>query len=206
MIIKVCGITDSTQFNWLAHKGIEMIGLNFYPKSKRYVDQSLVGISSSTKVKKVGVFVNPELAFLLDKVAEHNLALVQLHGDESAEFCEVVANNVPIIKAFGVDKGFSFAGTQAYLDTAEYFLFDTRTVGYGGSGKKFNWHKLAEYQFDKPFLLSGGIQLEDIPEITSLPFPALKGIDINSGFEISPGNKDLDKIYTLLKLTEDDES
>ena len=206
MIIKVCGITNSTQFNWLANKGIEMIGLNFYPKSKRYVSLPMAGISTLSKAKKVGVFVNPELSYLLDKVDEYNLALVQLHGSESAEFCEEVANNVPIIKAFGVDKDFSFADTQAYLNTVDYFLFDTKTVGYGGSGKKFNWHKLSEYQFDKPFLLSGGIQLEDMPEINGLLFPALVGIDINSGFEISPGNKDLDKIYTLLKLREDDES
>jgi len=206
MIIKVCGITKLNQFNWLDQHGIEMIGLNFYPLSKRFVSQPLVSINLPSKAKKVGVFVDPELSYLLEKVDEYKLDMVQLHGNEPAAFCEEAAGHIAIIKAFGVDENFSFANTEPYLKSTDYFLFDTKTVGYGGSGKRFNWHKLAEYQFDKPFLLSGGIQLEDIPEIMDLQLSALAGIDVNSGFEISPGNKDLDKIYTLLKLTDDDES
>ncbi len=206
MILKVCGITESRQFNWLAQHGIEMIGLNFYPKSKRFISQPLVGISSPSDAKKVGVFVDPEMSYLLEKADEYNLDMVQLHGNESVAFCEEVVDNIAIIKAFGVDENFSFAHTEPYLKSASYFLFDTKTDAYGGSGKKFNWHKLSEYHFDKSFLLSGGIQLEDIPEIMGLNFTALAGMDVNSGFEISPGNKDLDKINTLLKLIDDDAS
>jgi phosphoribosylanthranilate isomerase len=206
MIIKVCGITKMDQFNWLDRHGITMIGLNFYTQSKRFISQPLTGIKSASKAKKVGVFVNPELPFLLDKVDEYNLDLVQLHGDESKEFCQVVAKHITIIKAFGVDENFSFADTESYLNSASYFLFDTKSPAYGGSGKKFNWHKLSQYQLDKPFLLSGGIQLEDIPAIIDLNFSALAGIDVNSGFEISPGIKDLDKIDIMMKLINDDES
>ena len=206
MIIKVCGITKADQFNWLDQHGVDMIGLNFYAGSKRYLSQPLTGILSARQSDRIGVFVNPELSHLLEKVEEYNLAMVQLHGNESVAFCEEVAQHIAIIKAFGVDDNFMFANTESYLNCASYFLFDTKSPAYGGSGKKFNWHKLSEYQFDKPFLLSGGIQLEDIPEIINLKLTSLAGIDVNSGFEISPGNKDLEKINTMLKLIDDDAS
>lgn len=206
MIIKVCGIKKSSQFNWLDEHGVSMIGLNFYPQSKRFINQSLDGISQSSTADKVGVFVNPELSYLFEKVDEYNLDMVQLHGNESQAFCDEVSQHIAIIKAFGVDENFSFADTESYFNSARYLLFDTKSSTYGGSGKKFNWHKLSEYQFDKPFLLSGGIQLEDIPSIIELNFSALAGIDINSGFEISPGIKDLDKINIMMKLINNDES
>jgi phosphoribosylanthranilate isomerase len=206
MLVKVCGITRMDQFYWLENHDVAMIGLNFYDQSSRFVNHPLSGIKSSSKAKKVGVFVNPELPYLFEKIDEYNLLMVQLHGNESVEFCQEVAKHINIIKAFGVDENFSFANTEPYLNSASYFLFDTKSPAFGGSGKKFNWQKLAEYRFDKPFLLSGGIQLEDIPAINKLNFPALIGIDVNSGFEISPGNKDLDKVGIMMKLIDDDES
>ena len=206
MIVKVCGITIAAQFNWLSQQPVDMIGLNFYRASKRYFSQPLVGIEANSKVEKVGIFVNPELSYLLEKVAEYNLSMVQLHGHESAAFCEDVASHVAIIKAFGVDDDFLFTDTIDYLNCCRYFLFDTRTPSYGGSGKKFNWHKLSEYHYDKPFLLSGGIQPDDIQDIIDLNFSSLAGIDINSGFEISPGIKDLEKIKKMLKLITNEES
>ena len=206
MIIKVCGITKADQFNWLDQHGVDMIGLNFYAGSKRYLSQPLTGIKSAAKSDRIGVFVNPELSYLLEKVEEYNLAMVQLHGNESVAFCEHVAQHIAIIKVFGVDDNFMFADTESYLNSARYFLFDTKSPAYGGSGRKFNWHKLSEYQFDKPFLLSGGIQLEDIMDIIDIDMPTFAGIDVNSGFETSPGNKDLEKINTMLKLIDDDES
>ena len=206
MIIKVCGRTKVDQFNWLDQHGVDMIGLNFYAGSKRYLGQPLTGIKSARQSDRIGIFVKPELSYLLEKVEEYNLAMVQLHGNESVAFCEEVAQHITIIKAFGVDDDFMFADTKSYLNCASYFLFDTKSPAYGGSGKKFNWHKLSEYEFDKPFLLSGGIQLEDIADIIDIDMPTFAGIDVNSGFEISPGNKDLEKINTMLKLIDDDES
>ena len=206
MIIKVCGRTKVDQFNWLDQHGVDMIGLNFYAGSKRYLGQPLTGIKSARQSDRIGIFVKPELSYLLEKVEEYNLAMVQLHGNESVAFCEEVAQHIAIIKAFGVDDNFKFADTKSYLNCASYFLFDTKSPAYGGSGKKFNWHKLSEYEFDKPFLLSGGIQLEDIADIIDIDMPTFAGIDVNSGFEISPGNKDLEKINTMLKLIDDDES
>ena len=176
-----------------------MIGLNFYPKSKRYVSVEIDTTSYKPNTANIGVFVNPDLAYILEKVDAYNLNMVQLHGNESAELCEEVAKHIAVIKVFGVDGAFKFDDTEPYLNSATYFLFDTKSPTYGGSGKKFDWHKLGEYKYDRQFLLSGGIQLEDIEEISRLKHHALAGIDVNSGFEISPGNKDLKKIETMLK-------
>ena len=206
MIIKVCGITKPDQYNWLDQHGIDMIGLNFYASSQRFINQPFMDAKSASKAKKVGVFVNPEISYLIEKADEYKLDMVQLHGNESVAFCDEVAQHIATIKAFGVDERFAFADTEAYLPSATYFLFDTKSSVFGGSGKKFDWQKLSEYRFDNPFLLSGGIHLEDMPAIIDLEFPALAGIDVNSGFEISPGNKDLDKINTMLKLIDNDES
>jgi phosphoribosylanthranilate isomerase len=202
MIVKVCGITIMDQFSWLDEHNVDMIGLNFYPGSKRFISQFVTGINTLSKAKKVGVFVNQALDHILTKVDQYSLSMVQLHGNESPEFCNQLAKQIPIIKAFGINDNFSFRDTKPYLTSAEYLLFDTRSASHGGSGKKFNWQKLIEYNYDTPFLLSGGIGLEDIPAITKLEHPSLAGIDVNSGFEINPGNKDLEKINTMLELIE----
>jgi len=206
MIIKVCGITNTAQYCWLEEHGVDMIGINFYPQSKRYVSQLIERTNTDSTTDKIGVFVNPELNYLLEKVAANKLTMVQLHGNEPVKFCEEVAGHIAVIKAFGVDVNFNFADTEPYLESTRYFLFDTKSSDYGGSGKKFEWQKLTEYEFAKQFLLSGGIKLEDIKEIIALNYPALAGIDVNSGFEISPGNKDLSKINTMLELIQCNES
>jgi len=200
MMVKVCGITSAVQFNWLDEHEVDMVGLNFYPGSKRFISQFLTGTNKASKAKKVGVFVNQDLSHVLAKVDEYNLAFVQLHGNEPPIYCNEVAKYIPVIKAFGLDENFSFTDTEPYLTGVKYFLFDTKSATFGGSGKKFNWLKLSEYEFDTPFLLSGGIRPGDIPVITELKYPAFAGIDVNSGFELEPGIKDLEKISTMLKL------
>jgi phosphoribosylanthranilate isomerase len=206
VIIKVCGITTTEQFTWLSEHGVDMVGLNFFSRSKRYVDKPFPGLNEASKTKKIGVFVNPDLSYLLEIVEDYNLDMVQLHGTESVAFCDEVSKKIDIIKAFGVDENFSFSVTEPYLNSVRYLLFDTKSKSFGGSGLKFNWHKLSEYQFDKPFLLSGGIKLDDMLEIKDLKYSALAGIDVNSGFELSPGIKNLDEINKVLKIVNDDES
>ena len=126
MIVKVCGITDMAQFNWLEQHDIDMIGLNFYPRSKRFISQPLTGINRTTKAEKVGVFVNPQLSYLLETVDKYKLTMVQLHGNESPAFCDRVAEHTAIIKAFGIDERFSFADTEPYLVSTRYLLFDKK--------------------------------------------------------------------------------
>jgi phosphoribosylanthranilate isomerase len=206
MIVKVCGVTISDQFNWLDQQHIDMIGLNFFKQSKRYVRQSLKRPLYSEYAKKVGVFVNSPLDYLMDKIKTYGLDMVQLHGNESVGYCQEVSAYIPIIKAFGIDNAFSFSTTKNYLNYTKMLLFDTKSLTHGGSGKKFNWARLMDYQYDQPFLLSGGICLEDIPEILKIKHQSLAGIDVNSGFELSSGIKDLPKISKMLNLIKSDES
>lgn len=205
MIVKVCGITNTDQFKWLNEHGIDFIGLNFYPKSKRYVKALNLNVLNAIS-KRVGVFVNPSRSELHAKCKEFNLDMVQLHGNESAAFCSQVSQDIPIIKAFGIDDSFNFKELEPYLESVAYFLFDTKSKNYGGSGKKFNWQKLKQYDYNTPFFLSGGITLEDISIILALNFELLVGIDVNSGFEDSPGVKNLCKIDKMMKLIKNEKS
>ena len=200
MIIKVCGITQQNQYKAIARLSVEMIGFNFYPKSKRYLEQP---ISNSEKVylsKNVGVFVNPAKDEVLRRAKIHNLDFIQLHGDESPEFCQKLSNHYPIIKAFGIDTEFDMQVIEAYQNSCQYFLFDTKTRQYGGSGVKFNWAKLNEYSGPTPFFLSGGIALEDAHEILNIKHPDLIGIDINSGFETESGVKNIELIKKMKQI------
>ncbi len=206
MKVKVCGITRADQFNTLAQMGVDMIGFNFYPSSERYVSNQIAGLSSATVTHRVGVFVNPSLDVLGEKITTHNLDMVQLHGDEPVDFCRQASSSIPVIKAFGIDEAFDFNALQPYAEVVSYFLFDTRTAGYGGSGRKFNWQLLAGYRLNTPFLLSGGIRLADIAGIKKIAHPQLAGIDVNSGFEISPGVKDLAKINEMMNLLSNEKS
>lgn len=205
MIVKVCGITDSEQYLELISLGVEMIGFNFYPKSKRYLSSPFEGNYTQSSTQNVGVFVNPSLSQVKALAASFKLDLIQLHGNESATFVSEVSQSFRVIKVFGVDDSFEFDVTRAFEKSSEYFLFDTKTPLYGGSGIKFNWDKLNDYHGSTPFLLSGGIEPSDITELSNFSHPKFMGVDINSGFEISPGTKDIEKIRKLLKTIEHNE-
>ena len=124
---------------------------------------------------------------------------IQFHGNEDVGFCQQASGNFKIIKAFRVDEKFDFEQTKHYEDFCKYFLFDTNTKSYGGSGKKFNWDILHKYNGNIPFILSGGIQPEDYQIIKEVNHPGFAGIDLNSGFELSPGIKDIKKLKPFLQ-------
>jgi len=202
MKIKVCGMKYEDNIRELVRLSPEYIGFNFYTRSKRYVGRTfdLKDVSSiPKKIKRVGVFVNSTYGNIMKKVKSFQLDYIQLHGNESAEFCKKLSKSIKIIKAFGVDEKFDFALLEEYQPYCKYFLFDTKTSSYGGSGKVFNWKILNGYNCKLPFFLSGGIGLEEARKISHLPSPIshLFGIDVNSKFEIKPGLKDMDKLKKL---------
>ena len=197
MRIKVCGIKQQEQLDQLVDLGIDMVGFNYYGPSPRFLEQKLATAKGS--IVRVGVFVNADLEELSTVQLKDDLDFLQLHGTETAEFCAHASTLAPVIKAFGLHRDFDFSVLSDYEPFVEYFLFDTKTPGYGGSGKKFDWEILTEYKGRTPFLLSGGISLTDVDDIKKISHEALAGIDVNSGFEISPGNKDMEKIKDLKK-------
>lgn len=178
----------------------DLMGFIFYEKSKRLVtpDAWVLEKVWAFQGHKVGVFVNADMDELLDNVAAFRLDYVQLHGDESLEYGQKLhAKGIRIIKVFSVQGQMPSDEIKLWEPYAEVFLFDTQTKDYGGSGRKFDWSILNDYQSDKPFMLSGGIGLEDISDLKKLAIPNLLGIDVNSKFELEPGLKDVNKVKAL---------
>ncbi|MBR4676556.1 MAG: phosphoribosylanthranilate isomerase [Bacteroidales bacterium] len=200
MLIKVCGLRDN--FQEVTALKPDFAGMIFYEKSPRYVGLNDGGIlrQKVPNVKKVGVFVNASEDYIFDNVLKYNLDFVQLHGGETAAFCEKIRQKVPVIKAFGISSKEDLAIAQNYAQKVDYLLFDTKTKGYGGSGVKFDWEILKDVVFETPFFLSGGISLESLPEIKALKINNLAGVDLNSRFELSPAKKDIEKLQQAINF------
>ena len=185
----------------VAQLGVDMMGFIFYPKSPRYVSQAVDRSDSDRKVCRVGVFVNDSIPDMVDRILSFSLNAVQLHGGESREVCEQLreANGeIKIIKAISVSDAGDIQKYKEYVGAVDYFLFDTKCKTVGGSGQQFDWQVLDEYDGDVPFLLSGGIGLEDVSRVHSFHHPKCVGIDLNSRFEIEPGVKDVEKLRKFL--------
>lgn len=201
MKLKVCGMRDPENIEAVGKLQPDLMGFIFYEKSKRFVkpDAWVLEKVWSFQGERVGVFVNATIEEILESVAAFRLDYVQLHGDESPEYGQTLqAKGVRIIKVFRVQDVLPATGMQEWEPYADFFLFDTQTKDYGGSGQKFDWSILREYDSDKPFILSGGIDLGDITAIKQQTIPRLWGIDVNSRFETEPGLKDVKKVKALI--------
>jgi phosphoribosylanthranilate isomerase len=215
MKVKVCGLKEPENIEALAQLPIDFMGFIFYRKSPRFVGEDLANWLAANEAKlegieRVGVFVNAEIEEILNRVHDFELDYVQLHGNESPEYCREIkllweassARSARFIKAFPVDADFDFAETQAYEGICSLFLFDTKTPKHGGSGVSFDWNLLTQYKGNTPFLLSGGIEEGDADAIKRLDFPQLYGVDVNSRFEIEPGLKDKEKVKRFISVLE----
>ena len=204
MNIKVCGITEMKQLQQLDGLDIDFAGLIFYKDSPRYVGDKLPKKEvkkADFDLKKVGVFVNPEMIDVLDAIDEYGLDVVQLHGQESPEMCDDLSAEVEVIKAFSIDDSIQNIDELVadYDAVCDFYLFDTasKSGASGGTGQKFNWDVLKKSKIEKPFFLSGGLALEDIAAIKKFKHPDFFGIDVNSRFEKEPGVKDMALILQL---------
>ncbi len=206
MQFKVCGITSVDQANLLDVMKVHYVGFIFYPSSKRYVLDKLtlndLAIFRPTHAKKVGVFVNEPLDKLLVIVKEAGLDMVQLHGDEDVSYCAAVEKTIPVIKVFRV--GGVLPDFMPFEQVVSYFLFDTDSKMYGGTGQHFNWELLKNNPIPKPYFLSGGIGPNDEQGIKVLKNTTagktLAVLDLNSQFENVPGKKNLEKIKTFIDV------
>lgn len=202
MLIKVCGLRDSNNIKDISALSPDYMGFIFYPSSPRFAKSldniALQQISKNTK--KVGVFVNENLENILTYIYKYKLDAVQLHGSENITLCEKIKKetSVEVIKAIAVMDKSNFWITQKYNHVVDKFLFDTKTDIYGGSGQKFDWSILDEYQGEKEFLLSGGISTNDIKNIRKISHPKMVGVDINSRFEQAPGIKDTSLVQKFI--------
>ncbi|MEY4823766.1 MAG: hypothetical protein RLZZ75_679 [Bacteroidota bacterium] len=207
MKIKVCGITNIDEALALSKAGVNYMGFIFYPASKRYVLHALtldqIKSVQLPGVLKVGVFVNEPINDVIATATAAGLDMVQLHGDETPNYCKEMANHYPVIKAFRISETDDVAyKISEYLEDIDYLLFDTASSVYGGSGISFDWKKLANATGQKPYFLSGGIGPDDVSKITSFVESDAAGnctaVDVNSKFETAPGQKNIQLLQSFI--------
>ena len=196
--IKICGLRETNNILQAAELNPDMMGFIFFSKSPRYAgnigDSRIIGNLPET-ILKTGVFVNEPEDSIIKTADRYSLDAIQLHGDESPLFCcQIRARGLKVIKAFRINAADHFKDCRAYTDCTDFFLFDTLSETYGGSGKKFDWKILESYSLHHPFLVSGGISPDDAEDILSIKNPYFLGVDLNSRFESKPAIKD---IYSL---------
>ena len=205
--VKVCGLTKLNQIKELVDLEVDFLGFIFYEKSPRYVlnHLSLEQISEINHQAKVGVFVNEDLEKIIEISGQADLNFIQLHGDETEEFIselrQKLNSKIAVIKVIRI--GNLTENLESKIlnlkSKIDYLLFDTDSKAFGGTGKTFDWNFLNEIKIPIPYFLSGGISLENIHQLSTInhqPF----ALDINSKFEIEPGNKDINKIKEFIKL------
>ena len=205
MKIKICGMKYPDNILETGALLPDYMGFIFWEKSARFFDGEIPQLPES--IKKVGVFVNESVENIIEKINKYNLQAIQLHGKESVEFCQdlksKINDKIEIIKVFSVGDDFDFDDLKPFENVCDYFLFDTKGKLPGGNGTTFDWKILEKYKSEKPFFLSGGIGVEEIPTIKNLKLP-IYAIDVNSRFEIKPGLKNKNLLYSFiqnLKLT-----
>ena len=198
--VKICGITSLKDAEMAVNYSVSAIGMIFCPDSRRYVDPTKVEqwierIPDS--VKKVGVFVNEQIDTINNITRQLKLEFIQLHGDESPEFCNGIIR--PVIKVFRVGDDFDAIVLNEY--DVHGFLFDTYKKGNpGGTGTRFNWDLIANLKTETPIILSGGLTPENVLNGIEAVNPA--AVDVNSGVESVPGVKDEEKIKELFSILE----
>lgn len=188
---------DSENIRAIEQTKADLMGFIFHPKSPRFV--ASLPEYMPKKQKRVGVFVNASLEQILAKAQKFSLEYIQLHGDEPPAFCSELKNRgLKVIRAQRIANADDIIRAESY-NMADLMIFDTKTELYGGSGKKFNWQLLENYKGCVPFLLSGGIRSDTFEEIKAFFHPQFAGIDLNSGFEISPALKDMGKLNNFIE-------
>lgn len=202
--IKVCGVTQADDAARVGSSGVDFIGLNFWPKSKRYVNPERAPmlsaiIRSTGNAKLVGVFVDPSLDDIQAITATVDIDIIQLHGDEDPDFVKKVSLAVyrPVWKAIAVKSVKDI--THLGVWSAEALLLDAPTPGRGGAGAKFDWAlaREARERFPKvTFVLAGGLTPENVGAAIQQVEPW--AVDVASGVEAAPGIKDAAKLEAFI--------
>jgi phosphoribosylanthranilate isomerase len=204
MYIKVCGITRESDLRAVSLCGAQFAGFIFHELSPRFAATSISGRAAREfkgGLKTVGVFVNAGRDRILSLVESYGLDFVQLHGDETPEFCQMIRHSVPVIRTIRVNEETEVKiVSDSYMDCCDYFLFDTRGKEYGGNGIRFGWEQLDAYDGTIPYFLSGGIAPSDVALVKAfqLQHGMLAAVDINSRFEKKPGLKHIDLVQAFV--------
>ncbi len=208
MRLKICGITNISQGLAIANLGVKNLGFIYVSSSPRYVSKEVIKeiVSSlNENVKKIGVVVNLSISEIDQLVKETGLNGIQLHGEETPQFCQEVKQLLPqieLIKALRIKNLDSLKESKIYNHCVDTLLLDAYSPNaHGGTGKTINLDMLTGFTSPIPWLLAGGLNQGNIA--TALTYVKPNGIDLSSSVEISPGNKDLTKVAQILCLIKD---
>ncbi|HEY9668431.1 MAG TPA: phosphoribosylanthranilate isomerase [Coleofasciculaceae cyanobacterium] len=204
MRVKICGITQPAQGQAIAQLGATALGFICVSASPRYVTPEEIRAvveQLQVPVDRVGVFANATVEEICGIVAEGGLNAVQLHGLESPEFCEKLRQALPkieILKAWRVKTPECLEQVEIYTSCVDTLLLDAyHPQMLGGTGKTLDWVSLRQFRPTIPWLLAGGLTPENVLDALRELQPS--GIDLSSGVECSPGDKDLDKVALLFE-------
>lgn len=207
--VKICGIQEEETLRVALDAGADFIGLVFHPPSPRHVGveqaaslaQIIKDFSVSKKIMSVGLFVDPEDRILDEILSTVSLDMIQLHGSETAERVWLVnqKTKLPVIKALSVSTEDDFKRVSAYENVVDWLLFDAKPADPdlpGGTGRTFEWSLLDGWTFSRPWMLSGGLNADNVLEALSVLSP--DAVDVSSGVESQRGVKDAGKIRAFI--------
>lgn len=200
MKVKVCGMRDPENIRAVAALQPDFLGFIFYPKSLRLLESAKgFPFDLPASICTTGVFVDEKPERILELVQLFQLKAVQLHGQESPEMCDRLRHSgLTVLKALPVAGEDDLLRARDFDGSVDYLVLDTKTIHHGGSGQKFDWQLIDKYKSTLPFLLGGGISSEDVTAIQLIHHPRLAGVDINSRFEDSPGNKNINLVREFI--------
>ncbi len=219
MRVKICGITKIEQGQAIAQMGATALGFICFPKSPRYITpENIKNIVEKLPINidQIGVFVNPKIDLLSEIIINTKLNGIQLHGDESPEFChqlrQSIPNNIEIIKALRIKSPQDLTKANTYENYVDTLLLDAyHPDKLGGTGQTLDWKIIQEFNPTSPWLLAGGLTpenvIEAIQQFILVSQPKIEfnhefnnnfcGIDLSSGVETAPGDKNLVKVKKL---------
>lgn len=203
-LIKICGLSTPETVTAAIESGADMIGLVFHPASPRNVEIEVAAYLASylpATVKVVGLFVNPTDEILQQTLQSVRLDMIQLHGDESPIRVAAIRKLVErqVMKALSVETSNDLDAVALYEDMADWLILDARGTAEmpGGTGKSFDWDILSGFRPNKPWMLAGGLNADNVAKAIARTKP--DAVDVSSGVESSRGVKDAQKIREFLK-------
>jgi phosphoribosylanthranilate isomerase len=203
MRIKICGITDAEQGSAIATLGATALGFICVAQSPRYVTPAQLQnlVTALPSIDCIGVFANAERATIVQTATTASLSGIQLHGQESPAFCQQLKQALPdveLIKAFRIRQAADLALIAPYEAVVDALLLDAyHPEQLGGTGHTLDWQALQQFQPQLPWFLAGGLTPENVAQALSHLRP--DGIDLSSGVERAPGDKDLARVAQLFK-------
>lgn len=191
LALKICGMRDPGNIMEISILCPDLMGFIFYRESPRYVGDDFICPDLPFYIRRSGVFVNESMDHLLRIASRNRLWMVQLHGDESPEYCRAIRTaGYEVTKVFKVNDQFNPDLISPWVSCVDFFLFDSWGPRPGGNGSRFDWEILDQYRYEVPFFISGGITPENLKDVLNIRNPYFTGVDVNSGIESAPGIKD----------------